>query len=156
MIKTLMLPICMAVIVFSNQILAKCTTEIVKKELTIWQHIYNLNDPIKLSSFYAKDAQFAGAFEQEFASSNKEIENYFIRLFKKEGGISRSFKVNLLESKQNFKENASTVIVNGIYELEITENGKSKTLPIRYTMIWTDTEEGCRLVSHHASTHQKK
>jgi hypothetical protein len=35
-----------------------------KKELSIWQHIYNINDPSKLSSLYANDAQFIGAFEK--------------------------------------------------------------------------------------------
>ena len=133
---------------------AQCTLNDVHKLQQQYEKTYNSDHPEAIVDFYNQDALLTPLFSDNPLVNARERKNYFNNLFHNKD--HEVFKLQFDDKKIHSKQLDCGVVTNGIYMLTRIKKNKTTQTPLRFTMVYQDSPQGCQLISHHGSTAQKK
>ena len=117
----------------------KLAEELFKK----WNDALQTGNAKKVAALYADDAVLLPTVSNLPRTTPAEIEDYFNHfLEKKPYGIVKD---------RNIKKGCNKVTDAGIYDFEVTANGKKEVVPARYTFVYEYRQNEWKIVHHHSS-----
>lgn len=111
---------------------------------TKWGETLGQDDPDKVLALYATDAVLWGA-SPTARSDRAALRDYLITAFKVLPGLKVSF------GKQLIRVYGNTAINTGYYTFAYTKDGKLKTLPARYSIVFVKDGQNWLILDHHSS-----
>lgn len=122
----------------------KLAEELFKK----WNDALQTGSAKRVAALYAEDAVLLPTVSNLPRTTPAEIEDYFNHfLEKKPFGIIK---------QRNIKKGCNKLTDAGIYDFEVTSNGKKEVVPARYTFVYEYRNNEWKIVHHHSSMMPEK
>lgn len=119
------------------------TQKLVEGLFTQWNDALQTGSAKKVAELYADDAVLLPTVSNLPRTTPEEIEDYFNHFLKKKPfGIIK---------QRNIKKGCNKVTDAGIYDFEVTTNGKKEIVPARYTFVYEFRNNQWKIVHHHSS-----
>ena len=123
------------------------TTELLKK----WTDAIKNGDPKQVTDLYHEDAILLGTFSNKERTGHELILEYFENLLKSpvEVEIVSNHPVfeQIEDDDEDDEKGVSCAANSGLYNF-VTEG---KTINARFSFVYTETNDGWKIVSHHSS-----
>lgn len=117
----------------------KLAEELFKK----WNDALQTGSAKNVTNLYAEDAILLPTVSNLPRTTPAEIEDYFNHfLEKKPFGIVK---------QRNIKQGCNKLTDAGVYDFEVTSNGKKEVVPARYTFVYEYRNNVWKIVHHHSS-----
>lgn len=128
----------------SESVVCQPATKKLAEELFIkWNDALQTGNAKAVAALYAEDAVLLPTVSNLPRTTPAEIEDYFNHfLEKKPYGIIK---------QRNIKKGCNKVTDAGIYDFEVTSNGKKEIVPARYTFVYEYRNNEWKIVHHHSS-----
>lgn len=110
-----------------------------------WANTFNSGDPTAIARLYLDDAVLWGTVAAELLTGRPAIHGYFARACVP-GALPR-----VQIEQQHVRVIGEVAVNSGAYLFHVTEQGRERRLPARFSMVWRKTPQGWRLVDHHSS-----
>jgi uncharacterized protein (TIGR02246 family) len=108
-----------------------------------WNAALQTGNAKNVAALYAEDAVLLPTVSNLPRTTPAEIEDYFNHfLEKKPYGIIK---------QRNIKQGCNKLTDAGIYDFEVTANGKKEIVPARYTFVYEYRNSEWKIVHHHSS-----
>ena len=110
-----------------------------------WLNRICTNDPEEITSLYKDDAVLLGTLDPKVRQGTTEIGDYFKHFvtLRPHGTITYLIDAGIAHE--------TLAVVNGTYVFELTEAGKTVTVPARFTFVLERTGPKWLILSHHSS-----
>lgn len=113
-----------------------------------WNDALQTGSAKKVASLYAENAVLLPTVSNLPRTTPAEIEDYFNHfLEKKPFGMIK---------QRNIKKGCNKITDAGIYDFEVTSNGKKEVVPARYTFVYEYANNQWKIVHHHSSMMPEK
>jgi uncharacterized protein (TIGR02246 family) len=113
-----------------------------------WASTFSANDPDELSKVYWPDAVLLGTGSPVMFEGNEAILKFFSPL--KGSGMK-----NVLGERRTIVLSDDAVVIAGLYETTLLQNGKPVLSPARFTMVIVKRDAVWRIAHHHSSLQPK-
>ena len=110
-----------------------------------WAQTFNGGDPSAIASLYLDDAVLWGTVAAGLLTGRPAIRDYFARACVP-GALPR-----VQIEQQHVRVIGEVAVNSGAYLFHLTEQGRERALPARFSMVWRKTPQGWRIVDHHSS-----
>lgn len=108
-----------------------------------WNDALQTGSAKNVTNLYAEDAILLPTVSNLPRTTPAEIEDYFNHfLEKKPFGIVK---------QRNIKQGCNKLTDAGVYDFEVTSNGKKEVVPARYTFVYEYRNNVWKIVHHHSS-----
>ncbi|MDX1348109.1 MAG: SgcJ/EcaC family oxidoreductase [Thiomicrorhabdus chilensis] len=119
------------------------TKKLADELFTKWNTALQSGDAKKVADLYAEDAVLLPTVSNLPRTTPAEIEDYFKHfLQKKPFGIIK---------QRNIKQGCNKLTDAGVYDFEVTTNGKKEIVPARYTFVYEYRNNTWKIIHHHSS-----
>ena len=110
-----------------------------------WLNRIYTNDPEAITSLYKDDAVLLGTLDSKVRQGTTDISDYFKHFvtLRPRGTITHLIDADIAHG--------TLAVVNGTYVFELTEVGKTVTVPARFTFVLERTGPKWLILSHHSS-----
>jgi len=128
----------------SESVVCQPATKKLAEELfNKWNDALQTGSAKKVTELYAEDAVLLPTVSNLPRTTPAEIEDYFNHfLEKKPFGIIK---------QRNIKQGCNKLTDAGVYDFEVTSNGKKEIVPARYTFVYEYRNNVWKIVHHHSS-----
>lgn len=120
----------------------------IQKVTNQWAVALSSGDPEKIANLYDKEALLYATFKNRI-ENHQDLVAYFKNLMQKP-----NLKVDF--QKQDIRVFWETAINSGLYTFSYTANGKTVSVPARYTFVYILEPNGWMIVDHHSSVLPEK
>lgn len=110
-----------------------------------WAAVFVDDNPDAILALYAPDAVLWGTLSPTIRQGPGPLREYFVAAFKALPGHKVSFGEQLIRVYGN------TAINSGYYTFSYVKDGETKTIPARYTLVFSKGDKGWLIVDHHSS-----
>jgi len=122
---------------------AVMTPEAIKEASHQWEEALASRKTEKIVDLYEKDAFLYATFEN-MIDTQAGLIDYFKKLMQHP-------ELKVVFNTQNIRLYGEAAVNSGLYTFSYTENGKTVTIPARYTFVYTHRPTGWFIVDHHSS-----
>ena len=109
-----------------------------------WRAAYDSRDPKRITALYASDAALWGTTSKAIAVTPAAVAEYF-----KDAPARPDARV--VFGEQNIRVYGDLALNSGTYTFNGVRDGKSTTLPARFSIAFRKQEEKWLIVDHHSS-----
>jgi len=109
-----------------------------------WRAAYDSRDPARITAMYAPDAVLWGTSAKTVAANPAAIAEYF-----KDAGKGPNARVAFGE--QHIRVYGDVAVNSGYYTFSDVRDGKSVSVPARFTMVFRNQDGKWLVVAHHSS-----
>ncbi len=119
------------------------TKQLAEQLFNKWNDALQTGSAKNVAALYAEDAILLPTVSNLPRTTPAEIEDYFNHfLEKKPYGIIKD---------RNIKQGCNKLTDAGVYDFEVTANGKKEIVPARYTFVYEYRNNQWKIVHHHSS-----
>ena len=137
-------------LVVSSTVLAD-TNDDIKAKAQKWLDTISTTkrDADAMAKLYATDAVFWGTSSSVIRTTPELVREYFAAGAER-AAKRQAFKVTIEEPRQ-IQIYGDIAIMSGRYVVHITEDGKTRTVPLRFTFVYAKRDGEWIIVNHHSS-----
>jgi len=119
------------------------TKKLAEELFNKWNMALQTGSAKNVAALYAEDAILLPTVSNLPRTTPAEIEDYFNHfLEKKPFGIIK---------QRNIKQGCNKLTDAGVYDFEVTSNGKKEIVPARYTFVYEYRNNEWKIIHHHSS-----
>lgn len=122
---------------------APATERLTEELFQAWNDALQTGDARKVTALYTEDAVLLATVSNVPRVNPAEIQEYFQDFLEK--------KPFATINSRNVKIGCNKLIDAGTYTFRITDGGKTKDVPARYTFVYENRDGQWRIVHHHSS-----
>ena len=108
-----------------------------------WNDALQTRDPDAVTGLYSDDATLLPTLSNKVRRNHAEIRDYFAGFLQK--------KPRGIVNESNVRDFGDVAIRSGIYTFELTTDGKTSTVPCRFTFVYRNEGGKWKIVEHHSS-----
>lgn len=108
-----------------------------------WASALSSNNPQEVANIYEPGAILYATFQNQLDTPDG-IKGYFAKLMK-HNDLAVKF------TSKNIRMFGETALNSGLYTFSYMEKGKLIQIPARFTLVFTHSKEGWKIVEHHSS-----
>lgn len=120
----------------------------IKKAAASWAQAIASGNPDEIVKLYDKQALLYATFEN-FLNTPEQLRDYFVQLTK-----HKNLQVQFQNSDVRVFGDAA--LNSGLYTFTYEENGKTMSVPGRFTFVYYKTPKGWLIIDHHSSIMPEK
>lgn len=110
-----------------------------------WAEVFVLDDPDPILSLYDTEGVLWGTISPTRRDTPEALRDYFVKAFKALPGHKVTFGDQLIRVYGN------TAINTGYYTFSFVKDGEAKSIPARYSFVYTKRNGAWKIVDHHSS-----
>ena len=118
-------------------------TNDIKSLFDRWNDALQTRDPDAVTGLYSDDATLLPTLSNKVRRNHAEIRDYF------EGFLRK--KPRGIVNESNVRDFGDVAIRSGIYTFELTTDGKTSTVPCRFTFVYRNEGGQWKILEHHSS-----
>jgi hypothetical protein len=131
-------------ITWANEQFVKDERMAIQRASEAWAKALNEHHPEKAAALYSNYISLYATYQTKIETYT-DLLKYFTKLVAKE-----DFQVKFNE--ENIRVYGPTAINSGLYTFTYKKDGEKQIIPARFTLVYTLTPDGWRIVEHHSST----
>ena len=120
--------------------------EDVEAAAQLWLQTIGRHDPDAMVALYDEDAVLLGTTSPILRHGPQAIREYFAQ-----AALVPDLRMQF-DGPMNIRVFGDIGINSGFYSVSLTENGATRTIPLRYSFVYRKRDGSWKIINHHSST----